>query len=176
MHLCLINILIFTEPSIYFEPEGSPSGRRLYVEYRFYIICLYANCISSLAGGRQGDCGSGVPRNIFRGGGLHHEFFLGGQCTLLMTGHSEWESGDGSPLVRDSTQFANEWNPYSDYVVTGVYSTELGIRLSFLKTSEFRGGFEHPPPPVRPLDCGRFYFKASAPSEWLLAEVSAWSI
>jgi hypothetical protein len=27
-----------------------------------------------------------------------------------------------------------------------VYSTELGIRLSFGKTSEFREGFEPPPP------------------------------
>ena len=26
---------------------------------------------------------------------------------------------------------------------------ELGIRLSFVKTSEFRGGFEHPKPPPR---------------------------
>jgi hypothetical protein len=29
-----------------------------------------------------------------------------------------------------------------------VYSTELGIRLSFVKTSEFRGGNPLPPPPV----------------------------
>jgi hypothetical protein len=26
---------------------------------------------------------------------------------------------------------------------------EQGIRLSFVKTSEFRGGFEHPKPPPR---------------------------
>ena len=26
-----------------------------------------------------------------------------------------------------------------------VFFTELGIRLSFVKTSEFRGGFEPPP-------------------------------
>jgi hypothetical protein len=33
-------------------------------------------------------------------------------------------------------------------VVTDVFSTELGIRLSFVKTSEFRGGaFETPKPP-----------------------------
>jgi hypothetical protein len=55
-------------------------------------------------------------------------------------GQTEWGFGGGSPLVRDSTQFANEWNPYSDKVVTDVYSTELGIRLSFVKTSEFQGG------------------------------------
>jgi hypothetical protein len=29
--------------------------------------------------------------------------------------------------------------PHSDYIVMDVYSTELGIRLSFVKTSEFRG-------------------------------------
>jgi hypothetical protein len=36
------------------------------------------------------------------------------------------------------------------YTVTDVFSTELGIRLSFVKTSEFRGGggFE---PPKNPL-------------------------
>ena len=31
-----------------------------------------------------------------------------------------------------------------------VFSTELGIRLSFVKTSEFQGGFEHPKPPPLP--------------------------
>ena len=31
-----------------------------------------------------------------------------------------------------------------------VFSTELGIRLSFVKTSEFRGEFEHPKPPPHP--------------------------
>jgi hypothetical protein len=30
-----------------------------------------------------------------------------------------------------------------------VYSMELEIRLSFGKTSEFRGGFDPPPPSVR---------------------------
>jgi hypothetical protein len=29
---------------------------------------------------------------------------------------------------------------YSDYVVMDVYSTEVGIRLSFVKTLGFRGG------------------------------------
>jgi hypothetical protein len=35
----------------------------------------------------------------------------------------------------------------NDYVVTDVYSTEMGIRLSFVKSLEFRGrgdGFEPP--------------------------------
>jgi len=31
MHLCLINILIFTVSTTCFEPEGSSLGRRLYV-------------------------------------------------------------------------------------------------------------------------------------------------
>jgi hypothetical protein len=39
------------------------------------------------------------------------------------------------PLVRVSAHFANEWNPYSYWDVTDVFSTELGIRLSFVKTS-----------------------------------------
>jgi hypothetical protein len=39
---------------------------------------------------------------------------------------------------------------YEHYTVTDVFSTELGIRLSFVKTSEFRGGgwFEPPKPPL----------------------------
>jgi hypothetical protein len=37
---------------------------------------------------------------------------------------------------------------YGHYTVTDVFSTEQGIRLSFVKTSEFRGGFEPPKPPL----------------------------
>jgi hypothetical protein len=36
-------------------------------------------------------------------------------------------------------------------VVTDVFSTELGIRLSFAKTSEFRGGVVVEPPQTPPL-------------------------
>jgi hypothetical protein len=54
-------------------------------------------------------------------------------------GQREWGSGVSSPLVRGFTQFVNERNTYSDYVVTDVYFTELGIWPSFFKTSEFRG-------------------------------------
>jgi hypothetical protein len=64
-------------------------------------------------------------------------FFGGVQQNQLRTEDRERGSGGGSPLVRGSTQFANELNPYSDYVVTDVFSTKLGIRLSFVKTSEF---------------------------------------
>jgi hypothetical protein len=55
-------------------------------------------------------------------------------------GLRERGSGGGSSLVSGSAQFANEWNPYSYRDVMDVFSTELGIRLSFVKTSEFRGG------------------------------------
>jgi hypothetical protein len=73
------------------------------------------------------------------------DFFLcGGGSTNLVEdrGQIEWGSGGGSPLVRGSAKFANGWNPYSYWVVTDVFSTELGIWLSFVKTSEFQGGFE----------------------------------
>jgi hypothetical protein len=83
---------------------------------------------------------SGVPMNFCAGGGYNK----------LNWGQRERGSGGGSPLVRSSTQCENEWNPYSDNVVTDLYSTELGIRLSFVKTSEFRGRVwtpKHPPPP-----------------------------
>jgi hypothetical protein len=42
----------------------------------------------------------------------------GGSTNSVDTGQRERGSGGGSPLVRDSAQFANEWNPYSYYVVT----------------------------------------------------------
>jgi hypothetical protein len=89
---------------------------------------------------------------IFFGCGLCQEFFSGwggSRNAVEYRGQREQESGGGSPLVRGSTQFVNEWNPYSDYVVTDVYSTELGILLSFGKTSELGGGCWIPPPPLR---------------------------
>jgi hypothetical protein len=55
-------------------------------------------------------------------------------------GQREWGSGGSSPLVRGFTQFVNEQNPLSDYVVADVYTTELRIWPSFFKTSEFWGG------------------------------------
>jgi hypothetical protein len=79
---------------------------------------------------------SDVPRNFFGGGGerLRQEFFRGWGSTNSVEDGGERERGSwgGSPLVRGFTRFANEWNPYSDYVVMDVYSTELGIRLSFV--------------------------------------------
>jgi hypothetical protein len=71
-------------------------------------------------------------------------------------GQRERGSGGGSP---PSQGFRSVCNPIRlcetfemSRVVTDVLSTELGIRHSFVKTSEFRrGGFEHrnPPPSVR---------------------------
>jgi hypothetical protein len=91
---------------------------------------------------------------IFSGG-----WGVGGGSTNSV--EDRWQSergfGDGSPLVRGSAQFANEWNPYSYYVITDVFSTEQGIRLSFVKTSEFRGrGWTPNPPSVR--HCLPFYW------------------
>jgi hypothetical protein len=61
-----------------------------------------------------------------------------------------------SPLVRGFTQFVNKRNPYSDWVVTDVYSTELGIWPSVFKTSEFRGVWTPKPPPwVRQWSLGK---------------------
>jgi hypothetical protein len=56
-----------------------------------------------------------TPGIIFVGGGLTN--------SAEDRGQREWGSGGGSPLVRGSTQFANKLNPYSDYVVSDVYST-----------------------------------------------------
>jgi hypothetical protein len=41
-------------------------------------------------------------------------FFSGGGFNKFSWGQRVRGSGGGSPLVRGSTQFANEWNPYSD--------------------------------------------------------------
>jgi hypothetical protein len=47
--------------------------------------------------------------------GLHRNFVREGCSTNSVEGrgHIGRGSGGGSPLVRGSTQFANEWNPYS---------------------------------------------------------------
>jgi hypothetical protein len=48
---------------------------------------------------------SGVPRNFVQ---------VGGSANIVEDrGQRERGSGDGSPLFRGSTQFANELNPYS---------------------------------------------------------------
>jgi hypothetical protein len=61
---------------------------------------------------------SGVPRNSFQGqGGVTPRIFSGRGGTTNSVedrGQREWGSRGGSPLVRGSTQFVNEWNPYSD--------------------------------------------------------------
>jgi hypothetical protein len=47
---------------------------------------------------------SGVPRNFVRGCSTN---------SVEDRGQKEGGSGGGGPLVRGSTQFSNEWNPYS---------------------------------------------------------------
>jgi hypothetical protein len=80
------------------------------------------------------------------------DFFLGwGGSTNSVehSGHRERVNGGGSPLARSSAQFANSWTLYSYLVVKDVFSVKQGLRLSFVKTSEFRGGVE-PPKPLPP--------------------------
>jgi hypothetical protein len=62
---------------------------------------------------------SGIPRNIF--------FLVGGGSTNSIEdrGQREWRSGGGSSLVRGSTQFANQWNPYSYYLISIRYDLFL---------------------------------------------------
>jgi hypothetical protein len=76
---------------------------------------------------------SGAPTN-------YSYYYLGGgggsKKSVEDRGQRHRGSGGGSTLVSSSTRFANELNLYSDCVVTDVYSMELGIRLSFVKTSE----------------------------------------
>jgi hypothetical protein len=80
-------------------------------------------------------------------------FFGGGSVSPTSgedRGQRQRGSGGVSPLFTGSTQFANELNPYSDYVVTDVFSTELGIRFSFDKTLEYRV-VQYPTPFALPL-------------------------
>jgi hypothetical protein len=75
------------------------------------------------------------------------EFFRGAGVQQFSWGQREERMGSlgGSPLVRGFAQFANEWKPYSYYVVKDVFSMELRIWPSFVKTAEFRGGGFEPP-------------------------------
>jgi hypothetical protein len=86
----------------------------------------------NVCGGKTGAWDAVAYPGIFFGGG-------GSTNSAEDRGQREWGSGGSSPLVRGFTQFVNEPNPYSEYVVTDVYSTELGIWPSIFKTSEFRG-------------------------------------
>jgi hypothetical protein len=67
--------------------------------------------------------------------------FGGGGSTNAVEERGQREPGSegGRPLVRGA-QFSNERNLYSYYVVMDVFSTELEIWISFVKTSEFRVG------------------------------------
>jgi hypothetical protein len=108
-----------------------------YVPYRCSILSPPPPCdCFTLCSRSQLVQGSSVPRICFGGGSTN---------SAEDRGQRERESGGGRPLVRGFTQFANERNPYSDEVVTDVYSTELGIWPSFFKTAEFRVGGGEPP-------------------------------
>jgi hypothetical protein len=112
----------------------------------YIYMCTYIYIVTSWwwATSKPETCrGSGVPRNFFGRWGFKN--------SVEHRGQRERGSGGGSPLVRGSTQFANEWNPYSYWVVPHVFSTEQGIRMSFVKTPVFRGGGLKPPPLGRPL-------------------------
>jgi hypothetical protein len=69
------------------------------------------------------------------------------QIQLRTEGRENGDPGAAAPLVKGSAQFANEWNLYFYWVVTDVFSMELVIRLSLVKTSAFRVGAEPPKPP-----------------------------
>jgi hypothetical protein len=86
-----------------------------------------------------------------------HRIFFGEvqQIQLRTEGRENGDLGGGSPLVRGSTQFANDWNPYSDKVVTDVFSTELGVRLILSSMSPW--GFETATGCLRPR--GVFTYK-----------------
>jgi hypothetical protein len=61
---------------------------------------------------------SGVTRNFFRGVRPGIFFFLGGGFSTNSVEdrrQRERGSGGGNPPVRGPTQFANEWNPNSDW-------------------------------------------------------------
>jgi hypothetical protein len=77
------------------------------------------------------------------------EFFFGGwggsTNSVEDRGQRERGSGGGSHLVRGSAQFAIRFDFVKLSGCRGllrmyVFSTELGIRLSFVKTLEFLGG------------------------------------
>jgi hypothetical protein len=76
----------------------------------FRLFCTF-ECLCCVLGFMV-NYSSGVPR-IFSaggGGGLYQEFFRRGGSTNSVEdrGQRERGSGGGSPLVRGSTQFANE--------------------------------------------------------------------
>jgi hypothetical protein len=87
---------------------------------------------------------SGVPRNIFsggEGGGVQNfNWWQRADRTVIWVRYS---------LVGGSTEFANEWNPYSDWVVTDVFSTELGISAQLCQNFGISGEerFKPPNPP-----------------------------
>jgi hypothetical protein len=130
----MLMIMRIKQWKVYFEHQKADETVAEELHKFFFFSRMY--CEGKIKGNENGcPCrfviSSGVLRNIFRG---WFNKFSSGQ------GAERMEIWGRSPLVRGSAQFANEWNLYSDWVVTDVFSTELGIRLGFVKTSEFRGG------------------------------------
>jgi hypothetical protein len=72
-------------------------------------------------------------QEYFSGGGgrgFTPGIFSGGSKNLVADrGQRERGSGGGNPLVRGSTRFSNELNPYSDYAFMDVYSTGVSRNL-----------------------------------------------
>jgi hypothetical protein len=67
-------------------------------------ICHFSALLTSMAS--QEDFKGVTSGRFFEGGGSTN--------SIEDRGQRERGSGDGSPLVRCSTQFSNEWNRYSD--------------------------------------------------------------
>jgi hypothetical protein len=79
------------------------------------LVFFMMSCLPSTS--LHPPAGSGIPRNFFRWGYARN--FFRGVFNKFSWGQRAERMGiwGGSPLVRGSTQFANEWNPYSDKVV-----------------------------------------------------------
>jgi hypothetical protein len=93
----------------------------------------------------------------------YQEFFSGGvQHIQLRTEGGEYGDLGAVPLVRGSTQFENERNPYSDQVVTDVryipQNWEFGSALPKLQNF---GGWLNPPPPYATVPSNSFHVNPS---------------
>jgi hypothetical protein len=127
----LIKFIVCTQHKILFGL--SSNGRCMQHAWGIIVTCT---CFCGKTQWRMQDF-------FFRGGVYAMIIFRRGWgSTNLVEDRGQRERGSegGSPLIRGSTRFSNEWNPFSDYFFRDAYFTELGIRLSFVKTPELRGG------------------------------------
>jgi hypothetical protein len=94
---------------------------------------------------------SGVPRNFFRVGFTPGIFFFGGGVQQIQLRPEGRENGDLGALAPQSGVPLNLQMSESHILIRllRIFSTELGIRNSFVKTLEFQGGGFEPPPSVR---------------------------